>query len=159
MSGNIYIFSRPIRTGKTTELEEWIKDRDDVAGVFTPDREGRRCLLDISTNMLHEFEVSEPSASTVSVGKFFFSAEAFELAQDILLHSTSSWLIIDEVGKLEVEQHTGLEPAVSRIISYYHNASDINARLLLVVRDTLLEKAIDKYHLQDAHVIHSLQEL
>jgi len=159
MGSNIYIFSRPIRTGKTTDLEEWIKDRDDVGGILTPDREGRRCLLDISTNMLHEFQVAEPSTHTLSIGRFFFSAEAFQIAQDILLHSASSWLIIDEVGKLEIEHHTGLEPALSRIISYYQSAADIETRLLLVVRDTLLDQAIDKYRLQNAHVIHSLQDI
>lgn len=61
------------------------------------------------------------------------------------------WVIVDEVGKLEIEQHTGIEPALSQIIDLYK----VNAKgsLLLVIRDYLLEQAIAHYKLNAVTIL------
>ena len=62
-----------------------------------------------------------------------------------------AWLLIDEVGKLETEQGEGLEPAVLQTIATYRQQKD--NRLLLVIRDTLLEQALRKYDLYGCNII------
>lgn len=56
-----------------------------------------------------------------------------------------------------MDRKQGLEPAVSGIISNYRQ--DQGNKLLLVIRDTLLEQAIVHYHLQGASIIHHLKDL
>ena len=160
MSGNICIFTRPIRTRKTTELQDWTRKNTDVAGILTPDIGGKRILTDIGTDVSYEFELSSPSKDFLSVGRFHFSSEIIQKAQQILLNCIGAkWLIIDEVGKLEVESDSGLEPAISQIISLYKNNPPADSKLLLVIRDTLLDKAMNKYGLSDAQVINSLNSI
>lgn len=156
---NIYIFSRQIRTGKTTELKEWIESNKNVAGILTPDVDGRRKLLDIKTGAYHYLELNETIDNTIAVGRFYFDKNVFEKAQQILLSALQlrpEWLVIDEIGKLEIEQALGLEPAVGRIINEYKHPAK---NLLLVIRDSLLSKAIDHYKLENAVVVNHLNSL
>ena len=152
MRNNIYIFSRPIQSGKTTLLAKWVSNCPDAAGILTPDIDGKRCLLDIATTTMHPLEVPATHPNHISVGRFRFNNEVFQTAQSILRQSVPlqpSWLIIDEIGKLEIERNTGLEPAVSEIISAYQ-AGVVNGNLLLVVRDYLLSRAITHYQIQNS---------
>ncbi len=84
---------------------------------------------------------------------FRFSAAAFSVAKGILHTSAGKydWLIVDEAGKLEVEQDKGLEPFLSQLIASYKQGG--KGKLILVVRDTLLDKAIEKYGLSYDMVI------
>ena len=153
---NIQILSRPVRTGKTSELQEFIKLHNSVAGFLTPDVDGKRMLYDIAEDIFYSFETDENEQSPVlKVGRFCFLQEAFDKGQDILksaLHK--EWIIIDEVGKLEVEQNIGFEPAVTELIGYCKR--NVEIKLILVIRDSLLQKAIEKYSLQEAELIHHL---
>ncbi len=46
----IYILTGDIRTGKTTALLDWIKDRNDVDGLLCPDSEnGMRYFLKVKS--------------------------------------------------------------------------------------------------------------
>jgi len=156
---NIYVFSRPIRTGKTTELMRWLEGKTNIAGILSPDVDGVRSLLDLHSRELRPLETA-PGADAVQVGRFCFSLKAFEWAQDILLHpknETANWLVIDEVGKLELDEHGGLEPAIGVLLEKYRKG--LGGNLLLVIRDTLLQKAIHHYNLPDAVIVHELKEL
>ena len=55
-------------------------------------------------------------------------------------------MIVDEVGKLELQQDTGLEPELKHIVEYYKQNSS-HTKLMLVVRDYLLNECISKYEL------------
>jgi len=116
-------------------------------------------LLDIKTGAYHDLELDETADNTIAVGRFYFDKNVFEKAQQILLNALQlrpEWLVIDEIGKLEIEQGLGLEPAVGRIINEYkHTAKN----LLLVIRDSLLSKAIDHYKLENAVVVNHLNSL
>ncbi len=48
----VYIFSQPIRSGKTSTLLEWTQSQTQgsVAGILAPDIDNQRWLLDISTS-------------------------------------------------------------------------------------------------------------
>lgn len=155
MNSNIFVFSRPVRSGKTTQLQQWLQTGIDAAGILTPDVEGRRMIYDIRNKSFHTFEVDETyGGEKITIGKFLFAKTAFALAQDIIRKAvaiTPAWLLIDEVGKLETEQGEGLEPAVLQTIAAYRQQK--NNRLLLVIRDTLLEQALRKYALYGCNII------
>jgi nucleoside-triphosphatase THEP1 len=159
MANNIFIFSRPIRTGKTTELMDWITGKDKVGGFLTPDTDGIRMLYDIKAKKYYDMQLPEGSKEeSISVGKFLFSKKAFEHAKHLLSDTSADWVIIDEAGKLEIEQDTGLEPELSDAIDFFKKSNSAG-KLILVIRDTLIEKAIKKYDLGRVEIVHSLKEL
>lgn len=161
MNSNIYILSRPIRSGKTTALRQWLGSRQDVAGILTPDVMGKRMLYNISTQQTFPLETSGNTDDIIQIGRFSFDAAMFDLARQILTLGAAaepSWLVIDEVGKLELEQHTGLEPALSAIIRQYQSGQ-ATGRLLLVVRDYLLTRAIRHYGLTSSVTVSSTDRL
>lgn len=154
MTKRIFIFSQPIRSGKTTTLFNWLKrKRISACGILTPDINGERKLYDIKEDKFYPFEVkSGETDNVIRIGKFMFLKTAFTRASDILMASTfreSDWVIIDEIGKLEIEQNEGLEPFLSEWMKGYNNIS----KLILVIRDSLLEKAIEKYGLNNCTII------
>lgn len=147
----IIIFSQPIRTGKTTTLEKWIERKTNIGGILTPDTEKRRVMKNLSNGAVIPFEV-QPGETGITVGKFTFSEKAFLQAATILQEArlTKEIVIVDEVGKLEVENSTGLHSAV---IDLLQNDDHVYKTLILVVRDYLLAQAIEKYNLQNAEIV------
>ena len=149
VNSNIYVLSRPIRSGKTTQLQEWLKTHTDVAGILTPDIGGKRMIYNISRNKYHSFEVDQTyGADVIMVGKFLFAKTAFTQAQEILEKAMTvqyEWIVVDEVGKLEIEQGEGFEPAILRLVKAFQLGKE--GKLLLVIRDSLLVKAMEKYEL------------
>ncbi|RYZ51177.1 MAG: hypothetical protein EOP49_12320 [Sphingobacteriales bacterium] len=155
--GKVVLFSRPVRSGKTTELLEWCKSRTDVGGLLSPDKDGIRWFYDISSQEWHPFEMAGPGTGSISVGRFHFSEAAFSEARSRLtaLAGINSFLAIDEVGKLELHRAEGLEPVIGELITGYLK-QQYDGTLLLVVRDTLLNELIKKYSLEQAAVINTL---
>jgi nucleoside-triphosphatase THEP1 len=155
MESNIFILSQPIRSGKSTHLLRWIKTQKDIGGVLTPDIDGKRMLYAISTEQFFPLEVPADASDQIQIGRFYFSSTTFEKANELLLkeaRENHDLLIIDEVGKLEMENKSGFEPAVSEVISRYRNQPG-TSKLLLVIRDTLLNAAIEHYELQTAEIL------
>lgn len=160
MKPNIFILSKPIQTGKTTALMEWSKTQKNIAGILTPDIKGNRKLFDIEDNIFYDFEVKNPlpKDEITPIGKFNFHTNIFTKAQQIIANSNANYLIIDEIGRLELNQNRGLEPALSKVISTYTNYKNEGC-LILVIRDYLLEDCIKKYHLQHAKIIQDVSEI
>lgn len=153
---HIYILSRPIQTGKTSQLMDWVQSRPHIGGLLTPDVKHTRMLFDLHSRTYHPFEVKDSYAGDkIAIGSFLFAKTAFEKAQDILMKAVArslDWIIIDEVGKLEIEQGEGLEPAVLRVVRAFQSGL-VKGNLLLVIRDSLLEKAVEKYQLAGANLL------
>lgn len=150
----IYILSQPIQTGKTSKLLEWVKTQQGIGGILTPDIDGKRKLLDIANNQFHHLQL-EPHEEGIPIGRFVFSKEVLAKARQILNDAITQpyqWIIVDEIGRLEMDEKQGLEPAVSEIISYYQS-NRVEAKLLLVIRDYLLADAIQYYGLKEAKVL------
>jgi len=149
---NIYIFTDAIHTGKTTVLQNWIRDKQIKAGgILTPDRDEKRWIYDISRDEWHTLQVEKghPLPDSVVIGKFRFSRSGFKLAQQILLRSAQEdpdWVIVDEVGMLELHRKTGLEPSLSEIINIYKSGQQ-KGNLLLVIRNYLVEETINMFGL------------
>lgn len=149
VNSNIYILTGPVRSGKTTQLLEWLNMHDHTAGILTPDIGGKRMIYDIARNRFHPFEVDQSyGADVIMIGKFRFAKTAFALAQEIIEQAITcncDWTVIDEVGKLEIEQGEGFEPSILRLVKAFQAGKE--GKLLLVIRDSLLLKAMEKYEL------------
>jgi len=155
LKNKIYIYSDAIQTGKTTRVLAWVKGNQNIYGILTPDVAGKRRLYNIAETQLLPFEVEKKTTEpNIVIGDFTFLKSAFTKAQKILENSLMhqpKWLIIDEIGKLEM-QNEGLEPRLSGILNDF-SAQSPKTKILLIIRDTLLEAVIKKYHLQNAEVI------
>ncbi|GAB4426356.1 MAG: hypothetical protein OHK0039_44320 [Bacteroidia bacterium] len=152
----ICLLTGPIRSGKTSTLMRWAATRDDLAGFLTPDdATGRRCLLTLHDRQWHPFELDPQDrlSQAVCVGRFRFSAAAFARA-DLCLRSAcdgpARWIVVDEIGKLELDGQ-GLAPTFTALLAAFRTGP-CPARLLLVVRDSLLTAVQQHFDLADAQV-------
>lgn len=157
---NIYIFSRSVRTGKTTELLRWSTRQPFIAGILTPDIAGKRVLQDIATGTRYPLQTEDISEDTVSIGRFLFLTAGLQTGKQILLaarNSDSEWIVVDEAGKLEIAGNSGWEPELTEVIKTVTRMP--HRKLLLVVRDTLLDLAVAHYSLHQARIIQDLKEI
>ncbi len=149
----IIILTDTIQSGKTSALLQYCNIKKNCTGFLCPDQNGMRKFLDLKTGISYEFEVGNSATDDcTNVGKFKFNNKIFKLAQKQLValcSSNNSNIIIDEIGKLEM-QGEGLEPALNEFLSKVSSLK--NCILILVVRNTLLEAVIEKYNLQNAEI-------
>ncbi len=156
MSNNIIILTGAVQTGKTTLLQQFCRNKENIAGILTPVVNGRRMFYDICSKVFFEMEAL-PNEENLAVGKYLFSATAFTKASSILLAQSQKtnirYLIIDEIGPLEIKKQQGLFEALQKII-----ACGFNFTLLLVVREKLVEEAVAFLQLNN-HVTLSMVQL
>jgi len=72
---SIYIFSRPIHSGKTTELLQWCNLQKNIAGILMPDINGSRKILDLLTKDVFDIECTDAintKEQITSIGRFKF---------------------------------------------------------------------------------------
>jgi nucleoside-triphosphatase THEP1 len=150
----IYILTGDIRTRKTTALLDWCENRNDADGVLCPDNDiGKRYFLKLKSKEEFELEVASKndieSDKIIEIGPFQFLKSAFEKANDFLIalstKEESNYLIIDELGKLELKKE-GLHTAAEVLIPDY--MFNDNKHLILVVRTSLLEAVIKHYEIK-----------
>lgn len=152
-----FIYSKPIRSGKTTALMNILQNCKQVTGILSPDVDGERHIFDLERKAYIPFQVSddeEIEEPMLQIGRFRFYESAFRKARDILgdgLTSHAKLIVIDEVGPLEL-QHKGFEPAVSKLVQA-QKTGELAANLLLVVRDSLLDQVIRHYGIDDYHSV------
>lgn len=156
MSPNIYILSGPVQSGKTTALMEfWERGVTSLDGFLTPDIDESRKLIFLDTDEELPFELNkEDATNAIKIGRFSFSTKTFEKAKQKLLQlhlSKANLIIIDELGKLEMEDK-GFEPELKEYILNFRKKNSQQV-LILVIRNTLLNAAIEKYQLEDANVL------
>ena len=148
--GNIFLYSGPVHSGKTTLLFQWIARQKNVKGILQPVIDDKRFIFHITTRTLKKLETSpEKSEEIVTIGNYNFSLETFLWAQSVLLYdfkSNCEWLIIDEVGPLEL-CGKGIEPSLSRLLS---ERDKFSGNILCVVRDSMVDKFIEYYKLKEA---------
>ncbi|REE27588.1 NTP hydrolase family protein [Winogradskyella pacifica] len=151
----IYILTGAVRTGKTTALLEWCKNRDDVDGLLCPDNaEGKRYFLEVKSKNEFEFETEFETEAIIEIGNFKFLESGFEKANDYLLavasKNESQYLIIDELGKLELKKE-GLHASAEKLISNYK--SEEGRHLILVVRNYLLDAVLTHYSIVEYEIL------
>ncbi len=150
----IIILSDDIRTGKSIALSNWLKNIRSKGGFLTPDIDNKRKLLSLNTGIYHNFEVEETAVDKVSIGRFHFSKKVMDDAAEEVLYIIDKgvqYLIIDEIGRLEIESNLGFFPILNELISSYQKPG--LGYLILVIRQSLLQKGIEKFHLQNAKIL------
>ena len=70
------------------------------------------------------------------------------------LDTNLDWLLIDEIGPLELNG-SGLEPAITQVFAAHQK---FNGNILCVVRDSILEKFIEHYKLEDTFELINLDQ-
>ncbi|MBL7701071.1 MAG: hypothetical protein JNM14_02375 [Ferruginibacter sp.] len=160
---SIYIFSRPIHSGKTTELLHWCNKQKNIAGVLMPDVDGSRKILDLQTKEIFDIECTDAGDTKkqlTSVGRYHFYTAAFEKGNAIItkaLLQNPDLLIIDEAGKLELEGK-GFYESIIKAVEFFENEKTAG-NLLITVRESLCEEVITFFKIEDCQVIHRLADI
>jgi nucleoside-triphosphatase THEP1/ABC-type thiamin/hydroxymethylpyrimidine transport system permease subunit len=147
-SDNLYILTGPVQTGKTTRLREWAKDRTDVFGILSPVIGGKRFFLDLKTKQTFPMEAAA-GESAVAVGKYRFSAGAFQRAKSILNAASGEkegWIVVDEIGPLELDGK-GFSDDIHAML---RNRSE-QQKLIFVIREGILERAVKHFGLEGSY--------
>ncbi len=129
-------------------LTKWAADHPNAGGILSPVINGKRQFLDVATGEKQQLETQQGS---LQVGRFRFSQTAFNWAYEVLykqLRQDYEWLIIDEVGPLELMQRKGFHTFISGNIKYEPN----NTKLLFVVRPALVHEFIRRYSLEKVKI-------
>lgn len=155
IKNKVLIFSDSIQSGKTSRVLIWIKDKESVAGILTPDIGDQRKLFDIEEQKLYDFEAADLNRKNITVvGRFVFLNSGFEKARNILRFAADhppKLLVIDEIGKLELNGN-GLEPDLSEILVEISKKSP-STEILILVRDYLLGEVIEKYKFENVEFV------
>jgi nucleoside-triphosphatase THEP1 len=152
----INILTGPVQSGKTTHLIAWVKFHTRCAGILSPLLNNKRFIYSIHTNEYRPLETEVDllaEQEKISIGKYSFLQSSFTWAQQQLklaLDMDPKWLIIDEIGPLELSGK-GLEPMVGKILKSYKSKKKY--RLVIVVRENLLDKVIRHYDLQGKYSV------
>jgi len=152
---NIFIYTGEKGVGKSTFLSENFLRKPDVCGILQPRLNGKKYLVDIVSGEKKKLELAEQigDKKVLRIGNYVFSEETFLWGKQKLseaIASVNKLLIIDEIGPLEL-RGCGLEPVLSGVIS---EAITFQKKLILVVRQKLVEEVKEKYGLVDPVVIH-----
>ncbi len=146
----IYIYSGKVQQGKSGKLLKLIRNRKDVAGLLTPEKNGVKMIYHISSRSWHPFQLMEETESSLRIGRFVLSQEGFDKARHIIAETRMGnrrWVIIDEVGHLELKGK-GLEPEIGNTIRFFEEKAG-ERNLVLVVRESLLNKVTEHYHINE----------
>lgn len=153
----IYILSGEINSGKTSALQNWINRKQDVYGILTPKVEGRRCFQNVETSDQFQMEASDGETNVLQIGKYTFSKMHFEKASSIVLNALQKprgWLVVDEVGPLELQQK-GFYKVVNVIVDNKNK----ELRKVLVVRSNLVDDVISFFKIGKAEIVTDLSAL
>ncbi|MCB0375994.1 MAG: hypothetical protein KDD04_08770 [Sinomicrobium sp.] len=144
----IYILTGPVRTGKTTALFHWTSGRQDTDGLLCPDdSDGKRYFFQLALQQQLRLEATDltESSDIITIGRFHFLKSAFTAANAYLIEAAGKecrYLVIDEIGKLELENQ-GLHPAAETLITQRQFHEKLH--VILVVRDTLITEVLMHY--------------
>ncbi len=150
MKNKIIILAGEICSGKTSFLLQFCRQQTGSAGVLTPIVEGKRVFYDIRNAAFFKMQ-SEADEQSLLIGKYSFSAAAFAKANSILLSEGSAsevkYLVIDEIGPLEINLKQGFYDSLTTLLS-----GQFSYTLVLVVRNSFLEKALNCFRLDGANI-------
>lgn len=151
MAEIIYILTGPVQSGKTTTIANWTMGKNDVFGILTPVISGKRMFMDVNSREKFEMEANSGEAEILMIGKFKFSKAGFSKAGDILrngLNEKTGWLVVDEIGPLELRGE-----AFSEILKEILQSSCNHQKILLIVRDSIVEEVTQVFGLRRYHCV------
>ena len=151
MSNKVIILTGDIQTGKTTLLQNFCNKNNFAAGILTPIVNSKRMFYNITDQSISVMEATAAEEKLL-IGKYEFSAAAFAKANELLLNESKrkdiKYLIIDEVGPLEIKFRKGFYSTLVQILS-----GKFSFTLILVIRQSLLKEAIATLHLELSPVV------
>ncbi len=146
---SIKIISGPIKSGKTTALFKWATTQSNIDGILQPVIGGKRFLYHIKSRTLFSLEATE-NENAVNAGRYRFSLKTFNWANERMIEAVKQnykVLVFDEIGKLEL-QDSGLASALKYALDY-----SASYQLILAVRENLLDAIIEKFNIENPHII------
>jgi nucleoside-triphosphatase len=135
---NIIILACEKHSGKTTALLQWIKDKENIAGILSPVVNEERMFYNI-TNGEYFTMLAAANEETLLVGKYAFSKTAFDKANALLQETKNKFVIIDEIGPLEL-MGKGFADTLKNILQ-----EKSYTNLLLVVRNELVDDMVEYF--------------
>lgn len=154
----IIILTGPIHSGKTSALTAYIKKFEQVEGVLCPDIENTRHVHFLNTSIQKKIQIDENFEKKITIGKYHFDADVMTEISSYLESiniETADLIVVDEIGKLELKDE-GFEPGLSALIKNFKTSTS-NTKLLVVVRDYLVEEVMDKYDLLSGKLIQTTE--
>ncbi|MEZ4910499.1 MAG: nucleoside-triphosphatase [Saprospiraceae bacterium] len=157
----IVIFSSPIHTGKSSTLEKFSSNRQDISGILCPEVEGKKAVKFLPQSDYIFLETTNTRAeNTIIVGNYKFDASVMQqISEFISIIEIEKWniIIIDEIGKLELMDR-GYEPGLSYFLKNFKE-SKFQTLLILVVRDSLVRDVIEKYKIEHTNIVYTPDDL
>jgi nucleoside-triphosphatase THEP1 len=143
----IYIITGKIGSGKTTLIKKLIQkfqfEKIPVSGIYSA-----RILENGITTGYYVVNISTGEAETFlrefgdenqqRIGKFYIDSKGVQKGNEILMNSQSKLIIIDEIGKLELEDR-GWAHSLEQLVT------DSKSNLLLSVRKEVLHEVTEKF--------------
>ena len=180
-SKQVYLLSGPSGSGKTTTLKQFVSEKrsegQQLAGILQIVQNDKRYLQFLSTNTIKLLQLNDVGAhpkhhnkqgsdcqhndisksiiseETVSVGPFLFSKSVLNDSHNELLNASNcDWIIIDEIGPLEIRKKQGYEPAVSNILKLRKTKQFQNTKFIIVVRPSLKDQIAKTYQLDQNEI-------
>ncbi len=156
----VIIFTGPIGSGKTTQLEKWVKTQNNISGILMPVLEGERHLYSIYSRKLVPVEINEESSSDeiIKIGKFNFSKKVFDWGNKEILagFKENNTIIIDEIGPLELSGK-GFYTSLDHLLKIKEKNDDLV--LILVIREGMIESVTKYFKIEEYSSVFSIGEI
>jgi nucleoside-triphosphatase THEP1 len=112
--------------------------------------------MNVHARHLFEMEATGNEKEKLFVGHFAFSKAHFDKAIQIIrdARDKSGWLIIDEIGPMELRGE-GFREVVKEVIASENEMQ----KIVLVVREELVDNVKESFHIQNAVVIDKASDL
>jgi nucleoside-triphosphatase THEP1 len=158
-SRKIFIISGVVGEGKTTQISkivEFLKAKNiPVGGILSPRRMENDTtigydVVDIATSHREQFLTLTTDPDQRSIGNYAIHPSGLQAGQAALTIETNSRnkvVVIDEVGKLELE-NKGWANSLNELVEHS------SLHLIWSVRTTFTEQVIQKWNLQDCIIFH-----
>lgn len=152
MPDEIYIITGEVNSGKSSWLLKNIAGLRDAFGViaegiFIDSRKVGFVAIDIHSNQLMELARSDRKLDGFVIGRYSFSAAAFDFAKSAISKGIGEHiLVIDEIGKLELEGK-GYTDLLHKALS-----SDTK-KLFITIRKPLLGRVIEYFKITEPVII------
>jgi nucleoside-triphosphatase THEP1 len=155
----IYIITGKIGSGKTSVIQKLIQkfrfENIPVSGIYSNrilenEKTTGYDVVDISTGGTEKFLRQQGDENQQRIGKFYIDAEGLKKGNQILMNSHSKLIIIDEIGKLELEGR-GWANSLEQLIA------NSKSSLLLSVREEVIDEVFKKFKISP-EIIFNVEE-
>ncbi len=144
----IYILTGKISSGKSTFLLNFFKNKSNVCGVIQVKKNQRRYFVELPEGREYSMECENQDEEKIKIGDYSFSVTSVRKANTKLINcliGSASVVIIDEFGKLEVEQKVFYDVIKSAIEL---SRKEKSKNLIIVIRNYLLDEFFSMFGLE-----------